>query len=249
MYVTALWRYPVKSMQGEPCGELVLAAGGAAGDRKYGVLDVGSGTIVSAKRDGRLLQGSARLFDGTVLVTVPGHDEIPPGPTLDERLSEWLRRPVRLVAVGEYGRGTFECPEDFEDDGSQVVQWSGLDSSFVDESELLLIGSGDLAKLAAERPELQWDMRRFRPNVLVEAEAGTFGAVAASRAALVGEVALELQYGCTRCVMTTREQPGGIERQLDVFRHLLRAHDNILGVRARTTAAGIVRTGDVVTLG
>lgn len=249
MYVRALWRYPVKSMQGEPCLELVLAAGGAAGDRQYGVLDVGSGTIVSAKRDGRLLQASARLLDGTLLVMVPGHDEIPPGPKLNERLSEWLRRPVRLVAVANHGRGTFECPEDFEDDGSQVVQWSGLDSSFVDESELLLIGSGDLAELAAERPELQWDVRRFRPNVLVEADAGAFGGVVASRPVLVGQVVLELQYGCTRCVMTTREQPGGIERQLDVFRHLLRSHDNLLGVRARTTGAGMVRTGDIVTLG
>jgi hypothetical protein len=49
--------------------------------------------------------------------------------------------------------------------------------------------------------------------------------------------------------MTTREQPGGIERQLEVFRRLLRSHDNVLGVRARTTEAGTVRAGDVVTLG
>ncbi len=46
--------------------------------------------------------------------------------------------------------------------------------------------------------------------------------------------------------MTTRAQPGGIERQLDVFRHLAAAHGSALGVHARVVRAGTIAVGDAV---
>lgn len=47
--VTALWRYPVKSMQGEVLDTTVLAERGLLGDRAYAVRDVATGHIASAK--------------------------------------------------------------------------------------------------------------------------------------------------------------------------------------------------------
>ena len=201
MHVGALWRYPVKSMQGEPCEDLHLAPGGAVGDRSFGVLDVGSGTIVSAKRDGRLLESSARFWGNQVLVRLPGEEELAPGSTLDDRLTNWLGRPVRLIAASNHGVGTFECPEDFESDDSEVVRWQGINGSFVDQSELHLLSTPDLMALAAERPELQWDVRRFRPNVVVETEPGAWGAVVAGQRIRIGEAEIEAQHGCSRCLV------------------------------------------------
>src|SRR5487761_1178271 len=78
--VAHLWRYPVKSMQGEQCQELVLAAGGALGDRAYGVLDEDAGVVLTAKRVPVLLAPSAWWHEGGVLVRAPGQPEMRPGP-------------------------------------------------------------------------------------------------------------------------------------------------------------------------
>lgn len=66
-------------MQGEACVELELTDLGVAGDRSFGVLDVASQTIVSAKRDARLLQASARFSGRHLLVSVPERGELGAG--------------------------------------------------------------------------------------------------------------------------------------------------------------------------
>ena len=52
---------------------------GVAGDRSFGVLDVASQTIISAKRDGRLLEATARFSGQELLVGAAGRDELGPG--------------------------------------------------------------------------------------------------------------------------------------------------------------------------
>jgi hypothetical protein len=56
---------------------------------------------------------------------------------------------------------------------SPLIPGQGTGGSFAAESDLHLLGTGDLASLAAERPDLRWDLRRFRPNLFVGAEPGT----------------------------------------------------------------------------
>ena len=248
MHVCGLWRYPVKSMQGETCPQLELTELGVAGDRSFGVLDMASQTIVSAKRDGRLLQASARFSGGQLLVSVPERGELAAGDGLDDSLSEWLGRQVKLVAASGYGTPTFEGPDDYEKEEVGLHSWDGEPGSFVDESPLHLVSTSDLAELARERPDLQWETRRFRPNVLVEAPPGDLTAPARGRRIRVGDVELEVLKGCTRCVMTTRAQPGGIDRQLDILRHVIAAHDNEVGFRAGVAREGTVRVGDPVHL-
>src|SRR5262245_27876899 len=47
--VAALWRYPVKSMQGEELEAAEIGARGILGDRAYAILDRATGFIASAK--------------------------------------------------------------------------------------------------------------------------------------------------------------------------------------------------------
>src|SRR4051794_9720583 len=67
MWLSELWRYPVKSMAGERLEEAWLGLDGIPGDRRIVVLD-GEGEIVSARTRPRLLQHRATLVGGQVLV-------------------------------------------------------------------------------------------------------------------------------------------------------------------------------------
>ena len=123
--VSSLWRYPVKSMQGERVRELSFDASGVVGDRAYGVVNRESGTVLSAKREGRLLEAAADYRSGVLVVTLPSGEEFRQGTRLDSELSSWLGYPVALVIAATFGVATFESPEDFERDDSPVVSWEG----------------------------------------------------------------------------------------------------------------------------
>jgi MOSC domain-containing protein len=250
MKVAALWRYPVKSMQGESRDSVQVSERGFTGDRQFGVLDAGSGTIVSAKKEGRLLQARALLAGVELTIRLPtGETAMGTGPSVDAALSAWLGRPVHLIEARPEGRGTYQMPADFEDDDSDPVEWQGPRGSFADTSPVHLLTTASLRAMAAERPDLQWAVARFRPNVLIGTEGeecieqGWIG-----RRLSVGEVELEVRRPCSRCVMTTRVQPGGIERQLDVLRHLNSAHATNLGVLARVVRGGTIAAGQPVNL-
>ncbi len=248
MRVGSLWRYPVKSMQGDECGELVLDANGVRGDRRFGVFDVDSQTVLSAKREGRLLHAAASMTAEGLRVTMPDGRTMSPGTALDTCLTSWLGRRVALVDATDMGPATYECPEDFENDDSPRVRWTGVQGSFVDESELHLLTVADLDLLRSERPDLHWDVRRFRPNIVLDTDALSTVFAAPGTRVEVGDVEIEIRNGCSRCVMTTRPQPGGVERELDILRHVSRAHGNDVGVRARVRRTGLLRVGDVASV-
>ena len=88
-----------------------------------------------------------------------------------------------------------------------------------------------------------WDARRFRANLLLDAGNE---ATLAGRPAAVGTVLLDVGQPLTRCVMTTRPQPGGIERDLDVLRTIHRERGSCLAVGAVVRSPGSVRVGDPV---
>ncbi len=115
--ISELWRYPVKSMQGERVDAADVTDRGLAGDRAYAVVDCATGKVGSAKHPrlwGALLQCNARYL-GTPSATEP----IPPvsitlpdgshtgsdDPEVDERLSAMFGRPVRLTTVAPEGNG------------------------------------------------------------------------------------------------------------------------------------------------
>jgi len=250
MKVAGLWRYPVKSMQGEARDSIRVDERGVEGDRRFGVLDPGSGTILSAKKEGRLLEARAMLVGVELTVRLPtGETALGTGPAVDAALSAWLGRTVHLVEARPGGRGTFERPADFEDDESEPVRWQGPDGTFVDSSPVHLLTTASLRAVGAERPDLRWDVARFRPNVLVEADgSGCVEDAWVGRRVALGQVELDVRRPCERCVMTTRSQPGGIPRELDILRHLSAAHSASLGVLARATRGGRVEVGQPVAL-
>lgn len=60
----------------------------------------------------------------------------------------------------------------------------------------------------------------------------------------LGSAILDVGMRIQRCVMTTRQQPGGIERDLSVMRTIARERNAQLAVGALVSEPGIVRVGD-----
>src|SRR5437588_4349754 len=100
MRVAGLWRHPVKSVPGEPVARVTVGRDGVVGDRGWGVRDLASGAILSAKREPRLLLLGARARGEGVELSVPGHGTTS-GAEADRLLTGWLGRPVRLHAAPE----------------------------------------------------------------------------------------------------------------------------------------------------
>src|SRR5947209_4279228 len=69
MNISEVWRYPVKSMQGERRDGAVMTTTGMAGDRAYAVIDKADGKVASAKNPRKwraLLRCRAALMDEPV---------------------------------------------------------------------------------------------------------------------------------------------------------------------------------------
>jgi uncharacterized protein YcbX len=248
--IASLWRYPVKSMRGERRERLTLTEIGINGDRHFGVLDLASGTIVSAKKDGRLLEGRAMLAGVELTIRLPtGETVLGLGSGVDAALSAWLGRRVELVEARTVGHGTYEIPADFEDDDSEAVRWEGPAGSFVDSKPIHVLTSASLRTLAAERPDLHWEPARFRPNVIIDSDADDCVEQSwIGRHLMAGDVELEVVKPCSRCVMTTRPQPSGLERELDILRHINSNHAGSVGVLARAVRTGALEAGQPVRL-
>jgi MOSC domain-containing protein len=98
--VAEVWRYPVKSLQGERLSTARLGAHGLEGDRGLALFDA-AGTLLTGRHDARLLTAAARLEGGEVVVTLPDGTELGPGPDRDARLSRWLGYLVALRPAPE----------------------------------------------------------------------------------------------------------------------------------------------------
>jgi uncharacterized protein YcbX len=123
--VTALYRYPVKSMLGEALERCRIDERGIAGDRAYALLDVETGAVASAKVPrlwGGLLAFSARCADEPARDAAPSVEiTFPDGSVhrsddadIDAALSAAIGRDVRLIATPPDGAGFEEVWPDIE---------------------------------------------------------------------------------------------------------------------------------------
>jgi uncharacterized protein len=245
--VATCWRYPVKSLQGLRTGELTITPAGVVGDRVRGLVDAGDGHLLSAKRTAALLDAAATdvaitLPDGTVV----NLDH----PLADDVLSAWLGRAVRLVAPQSGRTVNYRMTFDPPDDGAEEVEIPAPTGSFLDLAALHLVTTATLEGCSAARPDLDWDERRFRPNLVVAAAGDPFvedGWV--GKRLRIGSAVLSVDQPTVRCAMPLRAQPGPIDRQPDLFAamgELNPAAPNHLGVYCSVVRPGTVRTGDRV---
>lgn len=232
--VLEVWRYPVKSLLGERVEQARIGSEGVEGDRRFAIFDVETGFGLTARRAPSLLFAAARMrADGSAEITLPDGSVA----ETDAALSDWLGREVTLRSTEQVTQRRFENPEDFEDEStSRWEPFSGSAGAFQD--------SGNAAVSMVSRQSIgSWAQRRFRANILLDG-AGEDEYV--GQRVSVGAAILEVRERLSRCVMVTRPQPGGIERDLDVLRTIHRERDGCLAIGAVVIEPGRVRTGDEV---
>jgi uncharacterized protein YcbX len=232
--VRELWRYPVKSLQGERIDAAAVEPVGIAGDRRLAIFDLATGYGLTARRVPELLFASAALrADGTIAITLPDGSLA----VDDTALSDWLDRPVTLRSCAEQVARHYENVIDFENEAGAWRPFIGSGGAFHD-SRHAAVSLVSTAALGA------WDPRRFRANLVLDG-GGDDDLVGTS--VVVGGAGLDVAMRIGRCVMVTRGQPGAIERDLDVLRTVNRDRGGFLAVGATVGRPGVIAVGDPLT--
>lgn len=228
--VSEVWRYPVKSLQGERLGRVAVDARGVAGDRGWAVV-TDAGKLGSGKDTRRfervdgLFDLAAETVDGAVRVRTSGGVARAGSAEADALVAAALGRPATVR------------PE--------------TDVRHHDDSPLHILTTSSLAWLADRLGPEAAERRRFRPNLVMETgndpelvEQGWVGATL-----VIGHLTVEVTHATERCRMVTLPQPGGVAEEPEVLRTLGRDNAALLGVYARVVRPGMVQVGAEVRRG
>ncbi|HYL58859.1 MAG TPA: MOSC N-terminal beta barrel domain-containing protein [Candidatus Acidoferrales bacterium] len=271
--VSALARYPVKSMLGEALDELEIGDRGAIGDRAYALRELATRLIVSAKKFPRLYEFRA-TYDSPpavgksarITIELPGGRKIHANDAdASEAISAALGHRVALESSsGARGEKAGIDPSSVFADVPVEKVIPGLTAatmpdhfaleknSFFDTAVMHVIASGTLrhmAKLAA--PGSNFDPRRFRPTIFVDSVARDDAFIEDEWIGGTLEVGDALKIvamqPALRCVMTTHPQED-LARDYAILRTAAQHHRANVGVFASIGAPGRVRVGDPVYL-
>lgn len=233
--IEALYRYPVKSMGGEPLEAADLGWHGLDGDRRLALRrigDRGGFPWLSASKLPELILFAPVRRGGAVGGSLPTHVRTPEGDEL-ELFGEEL--------AAEIGRRH-----------GAPVEMTHLDRGIFDEASLSVITSatvGAIGSLASQPP----DVRRFRPNVLIASRRS----VPFEEDEWVGGV---LSFGETgdaaaacvtnrdeRCSMVNFD-PDSARTTAEVLKAIVRERDNKAGVYGTVARRGRLAVGQPVFL-
>lgn len=131
----------------------------------------------------------------------------------------------------------------------ELVEYESLPGTYFDALPLLLLTEQSLKSLSAVKPDSTFDVRRFRPNILVAATSNDpFPELAwVGKTIDIGSAQLKVELACPRCVMTTHGF-ADLPKDPKIMRTLVKEADGCLGVYANVVKSGTVNLGDQMTL-
>jgi uncharacterized protein len=263
--VVSLWRFPMKSMSGEELNVADLTERGVFGDRSLALMDAETGKVVSSKNprkwpnmfDYRAVFTTPPLLGSPlppVRVTLPGGETT----TSDEAnfakvLSTALGRPVTLATTAPAEPHLEEYwPDIAELDHQETVTVEPMPvNTFFDIATVHVLTTATLNRLHELYPRGRFEVRRFRPNIVVmldDNEADFVEGNWVGRELRMGDdVALEVTDHCARCVMPTLAQ-GDLPADSGILRTAARYNYVHVGIYAEVRSSGRIRRGDTVTL-
>ena len=232
--VKALFRYPVKSMAGEALDSASLGWSGLEGDRRFAFGRTADGGgfpwLTAGRLPSLILYRPFRSVDAKGVqpdqVETPGGEKLP-------LQSEELRRELSLRHGAD-------------------VQLMHLNHGMFDEAPLSLITVATIGAIG-QAAGMTLDVRRFRPNILIETDTPTAfaenewpgGIVSFGEGPAVARVGLTMKD--IRCGMLNID-PDTAAVAPEVLKVTVRDNQNCAGAYGFTLAAGVVSVGDSVYL-
>jgi uncharacterized protein YcbX len=216
--VAALWRYPVKSMAGEPLDRADVSWHGIAGDRRWAFVRPGHDSDgfpwLTIRECPELARYRPRLVDPAHPDASAVRVQTPAGGELDV---------VDPTLAAELGAGVMK-----------------LDRGAFDTFPLSLISWQTIAALG-ELVGRELAVARFRPNIVIDgAEDAWVGATIR-----IGDARLRVDKRDKRCVVVNCDPVTG-ERDPMILRTIGRARDAYLGVYVSVATPGAIAVGDPI---
>ena len=264
--VSAVHRYPVKSMMGEELETASIGTKGMLGDRVFSLADPATGKIASAKNPSKW----PALFSFRAVFSRPPEEKgglpparitFPDGSTistedknLEARLSASLGKPVRFLS-GAQGTGTLEeyWPDIEGLARRDVVTDEAMPAeTFFDCAAIHFLTTATLDSLNGFYPQGRFEPRRFRPNLVIETPPDIKGFPENNEwnekiVAIGSEVRLKVTGPCGRCVMTTLAQ-GDLPKDNGILKTAAQRNQARVGAYTSVLQGGKVRSGDAVRL-
>ena len=252
-------------MLGEELNSSYVTERGLIGDRAYALIDQKTGKVASAKNPkkwGKLFDFRSVFIDPPQVVEniPPVRITFPDGThifsdqdNIDYTLSKVLNQDVRLM------RASLERPsyEEYWPDIDGLAQREKVtdetmpSQTFFDLAVIHLLTTSTINRLRELYPEGRFEIRRFRPNIVIESASGEKDFIEnlwMGKKIMIGEdIVLRVTGPCTRCVMTTLPQ-GDLPKDLGILRTIARYNKVNAGVYASVQQGGTIRRGDLVRL-
>ena len=130
----------------------------------------------------------------------------------------------------------------------ELFEFTSPLGTYFDLAPMQILTTASLRALSALNPAARFDVRRFRPNLLLEPADGADGLIEndwSGRSLRVGGVVLAIGIPTMRCSMTT-QATAELPKDSSVLRTIVRDGNQNLGVYAGVEQAGAVAVGDAV---
>ncbi|MEM8720902.1 MAG: MOSC N-terminal beta barrel domain-containing protein [Cyanobacteria bacterium P01_G01_bin.39] len=259
----SIWRYPVKSMQGEELKRSDIDIKGLLGDRAYALWDKHTNRIASAKNPRKwssllncyaALERSPQVGQPTPPVKITldnGSTVTSKQSNINTHLSDWINREVKFLSVVPDKPSLDQYWPDVEGTAHQdtVTQLFMPPGTFFDSCPIPAITTATLNRLQKLYPDGEFASCRFRPNLLIDSQLSQSDFVennwVGHTLAIGDSVKLKVDTACPRCVVTTLAQ-GELPQDLTILKTAARYNDVIAGIRLSVIEGGTVSQGDSV---
>ena len=267
--VTALWRYPVKSMMGEELNSSEVSDRGLLGDRQFAVVDRATGKVGGAKnprkwgnffdfRAAYTQPPQAGAATSPVRITLPDGTVVTSGQgEVNQVLSRAFGREVTLEEARPGDKLPAAMAEEYWPDMAgldhreTVTDFELPPGTFFDIAVVHLLTTATIDHLRALYPQGRFEARRFRPNIVISTGPDDQGFAEndwiGHTVAIGDTVRLAITEPCPRCVMITLPQDD-LPKDSGILRTAAQHNAVNVGVYASVRSGGTIRRGDAVTL-
>jgi uncharacterized protein YcbX len=240
--------------------------GGIRGAKKIPALMQCAARYVTEPRDGVVTPAEITTPDGRTFLTTADGTATQLSEAIGHAVTLWPLRPatdvehyrrgapddedLELELRALFGRQPDEPLPDLTKFPPDILEYESPPGTYFDAFPLLLLTDASLRHMQAAAPASTFDVRRFRPNFLIETgpDAGPLPEFGWAGARLrIGDAEIVTTIECPRCVMTTHAV-ADLPRDPQVMRALVRDAGGSLGVYASIAQPGAVRVGDPVSL-